>query len=96
MAYKRAMTTTAAPTDASADLVEAACRLIDATDDRVPPVAELADALAVSPDVLRRAFSRVLGVTPRQYADARRRDRLRGGLQSEVRGLHRVRPGQGR
>lgn len=82
MAYKRAMTTTAAPTDAFTDLVEAACRLIDATDDRMPVVAELAGTLDVSSDVLRRAFSRVLGVTPRQYADARRRDRLRDGLRS--------------
>lgn len=77
------MTTTspAAPADLT-DLVESACRRIDATDDRVPTVAELADALGVSPDVLRRAFARVLGVTPRQYADARRRERLRDGLRS--------------
>jgi len=76
------MTTTSAPTDASTDLVEAACRLIDATDDRVPVVAELAGTLDVSSDVLRRAFSRVLGVTPRQYADTLRRERLRDGLRS--------------
>jgi len=77
------MTTTspAAPADLT-DLVESACRRIDATDDRVPTVAEIADGLGVSPDVLRRAFARVLGVTPRQYADARRRERLRDGLRS--------------
>lgn len=71
----------AAPADLT-DLVESACRQIDATDDRVPTVGELADGLGVSPDALRRAFARVLGVTPRQYADTRRRERLRDGLRS--------------
>jgi AraC-like DNA-binding protein len=60
----RVMTTTAAP--APADLVADACRLIERTDDRVPTVAELAAELDVSPDGLRRAIGRVLGVTPRQ------------------------------
>lgn len=70
-----------APTEAT-ELVEAACRFIERTDDRVPTVAELADALDCSPDGLRRAFSRVLGVTPRQYADSLRRERLRDGLRA--------------
>jgi len=77
------MTTTTTPNAApseTTELVGAACRRIAATDDRVPTVAELAEDLSVSPDVLRRAFSRVLGVTPRQYADALRRDRLRDAL----------------
>ena len=80
--YNRSMTTTTARPLAPNDVVTGACRVIDATDDRVPTVAELADAVGVSPDVLRRAFSRVLGVTPRQYADTRRRERLRDGLRS--------------
>ena len=77
------MTTTTTRSDIppeTTELVQAACRRIAATDDRVPTVAEIADELAVSPDVLRLAFSRVLGVTPRQYADALRRDRLRDAL----------------
>ncbi len=61
-------------------LVTDACRLIKATDDRVPTAPELARALAVSPDQLRRAFTRVLGVTPRQYGDTLRRERLREQL----------------
>jgi AraC family transcriptional regulator of adaptative response/methylated-DNA-[protein]-cysteine methyltransferase len=76
-------TTTSPPAPADlTDLVGEACRVIDATDDRVPTVAELADEVGVSPDSLRRAFARVLGVTPRQYADSRRRERLRDGLRS--------------
>jgi AraC family transcriptional regulator of adaptative response/methylated-DNA-[protein]-cysteine methyltransferase len=61
-------------------LVTDACRLIEATDDRVPTAPELASALDVSTDALRRAFRQVLGVTPRQYADSLRRDRLRREL----------------
>jgi AraC family transcriptional regulator, regulatory protein of adaptative response / methylated-DNA-[protein]-cysteine methyltransferase len=61
-------------------LVTEACRLIEATDDRVPTVPELARALDVSADQLRRAFTRVLGVTPRQYGDTLRRERLRRHL----------------
>lgn len=83
--YNGGMTTTETRRDAPADqseLVESACRLIQQTDDRVPTVAELADALEATPDVLRKSFSRVLGVTPRQYADSLRRERLRDGLRS--------------
>jgi AraC family transcriptional regulator of adaptative response/methylated-DNA-[protein]-cysteine methyltransferase len=61
-------------------LVTEACRLIEATDDRVPTAPELARALDVSTDSLRRAFRQVLGVTPRQYGDSLRRDRLRREL----------------
>ncbi len=71
MAYIKDMPTT---------LVTQACRLIEATDDRVPSAPELARALAVSPDQLRRAFTQALGVTPRQYGDTLRRERLRRQL----------------
>ena len=71
MAYITGMATT---------LVTEACRLIQATDDRVPTAPELARALDVTPDALRRAFRQVLGVTPRQYGDSLRRERLRREL----------------
>ncbi len=92
--YNRRMTTTFPPTPMPPDarhgaapstgaaLVEAACDRIAAIDDRIPTTVELASALDVSPDSLRRAFVRTLGVTPRQYADSLRRERLRDGLRS--------------
>ena len=76
-----AVTPTMAQIDGMANtLVTEACRLIEATDDRVPTAPELARALDVSTDALRRAFRQVLGVTPRQYADSLRRERLRREL----------------
>lgn len=61
-------------------LVTEACRLLESSDDRVPTAPELAAALDVTPDQLRRAFHHVLGVTPRQYGDTLRRERLRRQL----------------
>ncbi len=83
--YNRGVTTTIASSHAPTDregraLVERACARIAEIDDRIPTTAEVARGLDVSPDSLRRAFVRVLGVTPRQYADALRRERLRDGL----------------
>ena len=57
--------------------VEAACRLLDADGARIGDVAA---QLGVSADALRRDFQRVLGVSPKQYAGARRVDRLRTEL----------------
>ena len=68
------------------DCVEDACRQIEARvlddGDGVVVLADLADALGTRPEPLRRAFVRRLGVTPRQYADTLRRERLRDELRS--------------
>jgi AraC family transcriptional regulator of adaptative response/methylated-DNA-[protein]-cysteine methyltransferase len=85
------MTRTANRTDASVpdrhlDLVRQACARLDAAvddgDAGVPTLAELADALAVSPWHLQRVFRRVTGVSPRDYADARRDGRFRDSLRA--------------
>jgi len=60
--------------------VEAACRIVD--EGETVTVAELARAVGTSPDALRRDFRRVLGVSPKQYADARRVERLRTELRA--------------
>ncbi len=66
-----------------AALVAAACRRIDAAPDGAEGLDALAAALAVPARRLRGAFRRQLGVTPREYAQARRvagfRDRVRKG-----------------
>jgi AraC family transcriptional regulator of adaptative response/methylated-DNA-[protein]-cysteine methyltransferase len=80
MSYNLHMPATATGTREPSELVAAACRLIEVADEGVPTAAELAARLGVSIDVLRRAFTRVLGVTPRQYADTLRRERLRNEL----------------
>lgn len=61
--------------DARVARVEAACHMLDGA-----RVSDVAAELGVSVDALRRDFTRVLGVSPKQYADARRVDRLRAEL----------------
>jgi AraC family transcriptional regulator of adaptative response/methylated-DNA-[protein]-cysteine methyltransferase len=68
--------------------VERACRYIEARVDGTEgddigavTLAELGGHCRVSPWHLQRLFKRVMGVTPRQYADARRLKRFKVGLQ---------------
>jgi AraC family transcriptional regulator of adaptative response/methylated-DNA-[protein]-cysteine methyltransferase len=56
------------------------CRYIEAQEDRVPTLAELGAQAGLSPYHLQRTFKRIVGVTPREYADARRGERLRERL----------------
>ena len=58
--------------------VEAACRMLDDGDSA--RIGEVATAVGTTGDGLRRDFRRVLGVSPKQYADARRVERLRAEL----------------
>jgi AraC family transcriptional regulator of adaptative response/methylated-DNA-[protein]-cysteine methyltransferase len=89
----RTTATPPAPTPADApapdrhlELVRRACARLDAAVDHgdggVPTLAELADALDVSPWHLQRVFRRIAGVSPRDYADARRDGRFREGLRA--------------
>jgi len=59
--------------------VEAACRFINAYDG-VPTLAEIAEAVGLSPAHFQRLFTRTLGISPRDYADQRRLERVRGLL----------------
>ena len=62
------------------DLVERACAYIEGRDGEPVTLAELAEVLRVSPWHLQRLFKKALGVTPRDYADARRAARFRDEL----------------
>ncbi len=55
--------------------IEAACRTIDAAC-QTPRLADLADAAGLSPQYFHRVFKKFVGVTPRQYAMARRNERF--------------------
>ena len=64
-------------------LVQRVCELIDAQEGEPVTLAELAEAVDWSPWYLQRIFKKAMGVSPRDYADARRsagfRERLRNG-----------------
>jgi len=65
------------------DKVRAICRAIDEHSDGTLTLTELAARLGGSPYHLQRTFKRVMGITPRQYADARRLDRLKKNLKEK-------------
>ncbi len=68
-----------------AALVARVAAAIDARlDDGLPTLAALASALDVAPADLARVFRRATGVTPRQFAQQRRLDRLKQGLRAHA------------
>src|SRR3989454_8279892 len=69
-------------------LVRAVCRLIDAHPDRPASLSALSAHAGVPSHRLLRTFQRVLGISPRQYRDARRLDRFK----TELRARRRVSP----
>ena len=66
-----------------AEMVRAVCRLIRDSSDSTPTLAMLGDQLEVSPHHLQKTFKSVMGISPRQYADACRlgilKSKLKGG-----------------
>lgn len=60
--------------------VRKASRYIEANLDRPVTLADLSAEVNLSPYHLQRTFKRVMGVTPRQYAEARRLDRFKTQL----------------
>jgi AraC-like DNA-binding protein len=61
-------------------LVERACAYIDEREGERVTLAELGDHLGVSPWHLQRLFRKVMGVSPRDYADAKRSGKFRSEL----------------
>ena len=60
--------------------VEAACAHIRANPDPPPSLAELAGLVGYSPGHFQRVFKKATGVSPKQFADACRVERLRANL----------------
>jgi AraC family transcriptional regulator of adaptative response/methylated-DNA-[protein]-cysteine methyltransferase len=67
--------------DAQTAAVVELCRTIEQDPDRSAKLVALAQQVGTSTHRLHRAFRRVLGITPRQFADALRLRRLKGRLQ---------------
>jgi AraC family transcriptional regulator of adaptative response/methylated-DNA-[protein]-cysteine methyltransferase len=62
------------------ELVRQICRAVETNLEEPHTLAALSAHAGVSPGHLQRTFRRLLGITPRQYADARRLDRLKARL----------------
>jgi len=60
--------------------VRRACALIDASEGQIVTLADLAAQVGMSPWHLQRVFTRAMGVSPRDYAEARRARRFRAAL----------------
>lgn len=63
-----------------AEMVQRACRYIEANPDSDLSLAALGAEIGVSPYHLQRTFKRLIGVSPRQYAAAQRREQLKSSL----------------
>jgi AraC family transcriptional regulator of adaptative response/methylated-DNA-[protein]-cysteine methyltransferase len=79
----------AASADPALAAVRKACRLIE-REAGTPTLASLGKAVGLSPWHLQRLFKRHLGISPRDYADARRLGRARRALKSEANVGHAV------
>ena len=62
-------------------LVARVCREIDQHEEGLPALAQLASNAGMSPHSLLRIFRKKMGITPRQYADSIRVQKLKSGLQ---------------
>ena len=65
-------------------IIKKALSAIAAADEEAPTLAALSSQLQVSPRRLLRGFKRLTGITPRDYAEARKLSRLKAGLRSSA------------
>ncbi|MGH9804757.1 MAG: methylated-DNA--[protein]-cysteine S-methyltransferase, partial [Candidatus Acidiferrales bacterium] len=64
------------------ELVERVCRLIEANLEEPLTLARLGREVGASPHHLQRLFKRLVGVSPRQYADAQRLERFKSSVRA--------------
>lgn len=70
--------------DPHTDVVMAICRYLETDHDHIPTLDELGEQFAMSPYHLQRIFKRVVGISPRQYADSYRQGRLKTALKNGI------------
>ena len=79
-ACKRCRPERAASADPHLKSVRAACAHIDDNPERTVSLSELSERVGLSPSHLQRLFKRLVGISPRDYADARRLARFRAAV----------------
>src|SRR6478672_8184181 len=62
------------------DKIRQACAFIDANPDEPLTLEAVGKEVGLSPFHLQRSFKRTMGITPRQYRDARRMRKFKAGL----------------
>jgi AraC family transcriptional regulator of adaptative response/methylated-DNA-[protein]-cysteine methyltransferase len=80
---KRCTPQRAAARSTAEEAVVKACGLIEVAEHPLS-LQELADAVGLSPHYFHRVFKRTVGITPRQFAVVKRRERVRAGIRSEL------------
>ena len=66
--------------DPQVEVVRRACRFIDDNEEDNIDLATLGEYVGLSAFYLQRTFKNVMGITPRQYAEARRTSRFKAGI----------------
>lgn len=81
-ACRRCHPRNASTKDPQIELVRRVCRLLEDAEVETTTLAALSKQTGVSSFHLQRTFKKVMGVTPRQYADASRVSRFKGGARN--------------
>jgi len=66
--------------DPQVEMVRRACKYIEDQRDKHPTLEDLSVHTGVSPYHLQRLFKRIVGISPRQYADAMRLEQFKAGV----------------
>ena len=70
------------PRDPQAELVQGVCRLIESATEERPDMDAVGEQLRLSRSHLQRLFKKLMGITPREYAEALRVERFKGGVRA--------------